>query len=96
MEENAQEQQEYSKVPPHLRKFVFKKGVSGNPGGRPLGAKSLKTFAREYLENMDEDERVAYLNSIDPKIVWEMAEGKAKQDMDIKGDITSKIISIDE
>lgn len=96
MEENAQEQQNISKVPPHLRKFVFKKGVSGNPGGRPVGSKSMKTYAKEYLENMDEDDRVEFLNAIDPKIVWEMSEGKAKQDLDIQGEITSKIISVDE
>jgi hypothetical protein len=75
---------------------VFKKGVSGNPGGRPVGSKSMKTFAREYLEAMPEEDRVEFLNTIDPKTVWEMSEGKPKQDVDLSGEITSKIISVDE
>jgi hypothetical protein len=97
--EEAQEQREnndYSKVPKGLRKYVFKKGVSGNPGGRPVGSKSMKTFAREYLEAMPEEDRVEFLNTIDPKTVWEMSEGKPKQDVDLSGEITSKIISVDE
>lgn len=81
--EDAQEQPNNSKVPPHLRKYTFKKGVSGNPGGRPVGSKSMKTFALEYLESMPEEDRIEFLNGLDPKTIWEMAEGKAKQDNDI-------------
>lgn len=94
--EIPQEQLENSNVPPQLKKFVFKKGVSGNPGGRPKGAVSMKTYARQYLENMDEDARVEFLNNVDPRIVWEMSEGKAKQDLDIQGEMTTKVISVDE
>lgn len=93
--EDTQEQQN-NRAPAHLQKYLFKKGVSGNPGGRPIGSKSMKTYAREYLENMDEDDRIAFLNSLDPKTIWEMSEGKAKQDMDIKGEVVSKVISVDE
>lgn len=95
-EEITQEQPNNSKVPPQLRKYVFKKGVSGNPGGRPEGAVSMKTFAKKYLESMPEEDRVEFLNSVDPKIVWEMSEGKAKQDVGVSGEMTSKIISVDE
>ncbi len=77
------EEQGNSRVPAAIRKYAFKKGVSGNPGGRKPGSKSLKTFAREYLENMDEEDRIIFLNSLDPKTVWEMSEGKPKQDTDI-------------
>ena len=96
MEEEAEEQLNNSKVPPQLKKYVFKKGVSGNPGGRPEGAVSMKTFAKKYLEAMPEEDRVAFLNSVDPRITWEMAEGKAKQDVEVSGEMTSKIISVDE
>ncbi len=99
MEEEAQEQlnNSYDKVPKQLKKYVFKAGMgSANPGGRPKGSKSMKTYAREYLEAMSEEDRVDFLNSVDPKITWEMAEGKPKQDVDLSGEITSKIIKLDE
>lgn len=95
MEENAQEQGN-NRVPLAIRKYVFKPGQSGNPGGRPKGSKSMKTYAKEYLESMSEEDRIAFLNSVDHKTIWEMSEGKAKQDMELSGEVTSKIISIDE
>jgi len=60
--------------------------------GRPKG-KTLKEFAREYLESLPDDEKIDYLASIDPRIVWEMAEGKAKQDVEakIEGNFTIEI-----
>jgi hypothetical protein len=82
-------------VPKQLKPYLWKKGVSANPAGRPKG-KTLKTFAREYLEAIPDEEKLEYLASIDPKIVWEMAEGKAKQDVEVSGELTSKIISVDE
>ncbi len=85
-----------SKAPPQLRKYLFKKGVSGNPGGRPAGSVSMKTFAKNYLETMPEEDRIEFMNGLDPKVIWEMAEGKAKQDLDIQGELTSKIINVDE
>jgi hypothetical protein len=45
---------------------------------------------------MTDEEREEFLNGIPKKDIWEMGEGKAKQDLDIQGEITSKIISIDE
>lgn len=84
--EKADEQPEnsYENVPEHLRQFVFKPGVSGNPGGRPKGIKSMKEYAREYLEIMDDDERVKFLNRLNPDFVWKMAEGQPKQATDIE------------
>lgn len=86
-----------NRAPKHLQKYLFKKGVSGNPGGRPLGSKSMKTYAREYLESMPEEDRVEFLNSLDPKTIWEMSEGKPKQDLDIEANITGpSIVRLDE
>ena len=75
--------------------WLFKKGQSGNPGGRPPG-KTLKQYTREMLAAMTDEERQEFLHGI-PKIdIFKMAEGNPKQD--VAGDITltSKIISIDE
>lgn len=94
--EEAQEQLQNSKVPKQLQRYIFKKGVSGNPGGRPVGSKSMKQYAREYLEALPEEDRIEFLNSVDHKTIWEMSEGKPKQDLDVSGEITSKIISVDE
>lgn len=96
--EETQEQLEntQNKAPKQFQKYLFKKGVSGNPGGRPKGSKSMKSYAREYLEVMEEQDRIEFLNSIDPKTVWEMSEGKPKQDVEMSGELTSKVISVDE
>ena len=56
----------------------------------------MKSYAKDMLESLPEDERVEFLNSVDHKTIWEMAEGKPKQDVDISGELTSKIISVDE
>ncbi len=90
---NTQEQYEKQEGH-HLKPWQFKPGTSGNPSGRPLGSKSLKTYAKEYLLSLSDDEKLEYMKGMDK--IWEMAEGKPKQDMELSGELTSKVISIDE
>lgn len=89
MENEAQEQI-------NNRPWLYKKGQSGNPGGRPKGSKSMKTYVKEKLESLTDEEREEFLEGIDKKTIWEMSEGKPKQDMEVSGEMTAKIISIDE
>lgn len=78
------------------RPWLYKKGQSGNPLGRPKGSKTLKTYLSEKFQSMSDEEREEFLEGIDKKTLWEMSEGKPKQDMDIKGELVSKVISVDE
>lgn len=73
----------------HLRPWQYKKGQSGNPHGRPVGAKSMKTYLKERFEGMTDDERETFLEGIDKKVLFEMAEGKAAQDstLALKGNV---------
>jgi succinate dehydrogenase flavin-adding protein (antitoxin of CptAB toxin-antitoxin module) len=56
----------------------------------------LKKFAQKYIQELSDKEKLEFLKGIDKDKVWEMAEGKAKQDVDLQGEITSKIIKLDE
>lgn len=71
-------------TPKQLLPYIWKKGQSGNPNGRPKG-KTLKEFAREYLESLPDDEKVDYLASLPTEIVWKMAEGNPKNDIEHSG-----------
>lgn len=68
-----------------LKPWLWKKGQSGNIMGRPKG-KTMKEYAREYLERMTDEERDEWLEGIPKEKIWEMSEGKAKQD--VSADVT--------
>lgn len=79
-------------IPKQLKPYTWKKGVSGNPNGRPKG-KTLKEFAREYLESLPDEDKIEYLASLPTDIVWKMAEGmpQTNTDLSLKGDINVTI-----
>lgn len=79
-----------------LKQYQWQKGQSGNPGGARKG-KRLKTFALELLENMSDEDKAEFLKELDAKTIWEMAEGKAKQDVEIDANISGPgVIKLDE
>lgn len=76
MEEEQQEQI-------NNRPWLYKKGQSGNPKGRPPGTFSLKEYVKKKLAALTDEEREEYLDGLDKKAVWEMGEGKAESKTDI-------------
>ena len=81
-------QEQHKKQYDWLKGYQFVKGQSGNPGGRPKGRKNLKTFVKEYLEDLPEDEKIEFLKTLPSDLVWRMAEGNptdtGKQDLIVK------------
>ncbi len=64
--------------------WLWKKGQSANPKGRPPGVKSLKQFAREYLLSLPDSEKDEFLDALPKELVWKMAEGNPETKQDIK------------
>lgn len=65
------------------RPWLFKKGQSGNPAGRPVGSTSLKTWAKEYLSSLTTEERLDFMEGMNKKDIWAMAEGNPETKTDI-------------
>jgi predicted phage tail protein len=74
---------------------TFAPGHSGGPG-RPKG-QTLKEYAREYYLSMTAEEKKEYMDKVEakrPGFAWEMAEGKAKQDIEHSGEVEAKVVRL--
>jgi len=70
-------------------------GHTANPNGRPKG-QTLKEFQAEIFRSMSHEEKIEWLKDVNKDTRWKMAEGNPRNDVEISGELTSKIISIDE
>lgn len=81
-EELTGEQQQNSKVPIQLQPYMYKKGQSGNPSGRPKGI-SMKEYLKVKFASMTDDEREEFFNGINKLDLLKMAEGNPKTETDV-------------
>ncbi len=62
--------------------WLFQKGKpSANPHGRPKGSFSLKTYAKKYLQDMTDEEKLEFMEGLPKEVIWKMAEGNPRQDV---------------
>lgn len=71
----------------NFKPWLFRKGQSGNPGGRKKGTKSMKVWAREYLAALPDEEKLNFADGLPKDILWRMAEGQPHQsnETEVKG-----------
>lgn len=81
----ALKEQEKKNKADYIAPYMWKKGQSGNPAGRPKG-KTMKEYARDLLQAQSEEERQEFMHGLPKEIIWKMAEGNPEN----KTDITSK------
>lgn len=66
-----------------------------NPLGRGAG-QTLKEFQAKEFKDMNEDQKRVYLADIAKDVKWKMAEGNPKNDLELSGEVKSKIVKLDE
>ena len=98
IEELSQEEntdQQHKRQYDWLKQYQWQKGQSGNPGGGSKG-KKMKTLAAELLANMSDEEKARWLKTQSAEFVWRMAEGNPANNVEVSGELTSKVIRLNE
>lgn len=94
------EEQINNSSPKTDKPWLFQKGQSGNPNGRPPGTHSLSTIVKQRLsENPGELKEIIQslfdmakkdVNAI--KLIWQYMDGMPQQNLDLKGQIEQIVI----
>lgn len=79
------------------RPWLYKKGQSGNPGGRPAGSISMKVWLRNRFSTMNDEQREEYLEGMTKIDILKMAEGApdTKTDVTTKGEALKSDVDLD-
>lgn len=93
-EDNSQEIKTVEQLA-NSKPWQFKPGISGNPKGRPPG-QSLKEYWRKKFAEMSDEEKEIFTKRVGNEMIWKMAEGNPHNDLDLTGEVISKIIKLDE
>ena len=59
----------------HLKPWQFKPGQSGNPLGLAKGTVSLKTWAKKYIQDLTDEQKLEFIGGLDKLDIWKMSEG---------------------
>jgi hypothetical protein len=90
-----QEQHKEHHKAPWLKPFRWQPGESGNLKGRPPGP-TMKTWLQAYFKHLTDEERMEFMEKIDPESAWRMAEGNPQSATDVTSKGESIIIGAKE